>query len=310
MLIEKYHLPLWQLSLLLLIGTILLSQTSCKELVQDEFPEYSPVPTINSFIVADSIIKVNISLADKLDSLPLTTVEDAEIGLFVNSEFEEFLMPKGDGWYHSASIVKAGSVYNCKVNIVGYEELSCTDSIPLPASILKIEHILNAGKDEEGLSYPAVKVTFSNESHSKRYYQLIINLNNYDDVWRHGYLMDIVDPVLLSEGLPLIVFSNEKIEADSYTMTINYSTGSAGSRNGEPMRMHLYPFIIELRSISYDYYLYLRQLYLYEKGRFPEFGAGTSGVFPLHSNIENGHGIFAGYSKTLSEIINPEDDSQ
>ncbi|MEA1876655.1 MAG: DUF4249 family protein [Bacteroidota bacterium] len=309
MLTQKDHLPLWQLSLLLIIGSILLSQTSCKELVQDEFPEFSPVPTVNSFIIADSIIKLHIYLAEKLDSIQLSTVDDAEIGLFVNGEFEEFLNPKGDGWYHSASSVKAGSVYNCKVNIEGYEELSCTDSIPLPDSILSIEHILNAGKDEEGLSYPALKVSFSNVSNKSRYYQLIINLSKYD-TWRSAYLMDIVDPVLLSEGLPLIVFSNEKIETDSYTMTINYSTGSYGSTNREPTRMHLYPFVIELRSISYDYYLYLRQLYLYEKGRFPEFGAGTSGVFPLHSNIENGHGIFAGYSKTLSEIINPEDDSQ
>ncbi|MCD6345824.1 MAG: DUF4249 family protein [Bacteroidales bacterium] len=308
MLTQKDHPLLWQFMQLLIIGTTLLSQTSCRELVQDEFQDFTPVPTINSFIMADSIIKLNISLADKLDSFPLTTVENAEVDLFVDGEFEENLSSEGNGWYYSTSNAIAGSGYNCKVRIEGYDDISCTDSIPLPDSILNIEHILNAGKDEEGLSYPAVKVTFSNETNSNRYYQLIINIYKYE-IWRTAYMKDIVDPVLLSEGLPLMVFSNERIEGDSYTMTINYSTGSYGSTNHEPTRMHLYPFVIELRSISYDYYLYLRQLYLYEKGRFPEFGEGTSGVFPLHSNIENGHGIFAGYSKTLSEIIDPENDS-
>lgn len=297
-----------QLLQLLLVGTIFLSQTGCKELVQDEFPDFSPVPTVNSFLIADSIIKLNISLADKLDSLPLTTVENADVELHIDGEFEELLQSKGNGWYNSEAIAKAGSIYDCIVRIEGYDEVNCSETIPIADSILSIEHILNAGKDEEGLSYPALKVRFSNDPNNKRYFQLIIHIHVHD-YWRTGYMKDIVDPVLLSEGLPLLVFSNEKMEGDSYTMTINYSTGSAGSRNGEPMRMHLYPFIIELRSISYNYYHYLRQLYLYERGRYPEFGMGTSGVFPLHSNVENGQGIFAGYSTYFSELINPEDDS-
>lgn len=309
MLYRKDRPLLWQLILLLIIGTALLPQTSCKELVQDEFPDFSPIPTVNSFIIADSIIKLNISLADKLDSLPLSTVDNADVELFIDGEFEELLQSKGNGWYNSETKAKAGSVYDCKVRIEGYDEVNCSETIPIADSILSIEHILNAGKDEEGLSYPALKVHFSNDPNSKRYFQLIIHIH-YHDYWRTGYMKDIVDPVLLSEGLPLLVFSNEKMEGDSYTMTINYSTGSSGgSINGGPRQMRLYPFIIELRSISNNYYHYLRQLYLYEKGRYPEFGMGTSGVFPLHSNVENGHGIFAGYSTFLSDLINPEDGS-
>ncbi len=297
-----------QLLQLLLVGAIFLSQTGCKELVQDEFPDFSPIPTVNSFLIADSIIKLNISLADKLDSLPLTTVDNADVELLIDGEFEELLQPKGNGWYHSETKAKAGSVYDCKVRIEGYDEVNCSETIPIADSILSIEHILNAGKDEEGLSYPALKVRFSNDQNSLRFYQVVIHLYAYER-WRVAYMKDIVDPVLLSEGLPLLVFSNEKMEGDSYTMTINYSGGSYSSSNGGPRRMTLYPFKIELRSISSDYYHYLRQLYLYEMGRYPEFGMGTSGVFPLHSNVENGHGIFAGYSSFFSELINPEDGS-
>ncbi len=277
-------------------------------MVEDEFPDFSPIPTINSFIVADSIIKLNISLADKLDSLPLTTINDAEVELLIDGEYSELLKAQGDGWYNSETVARAGYGYDCRVRIDGFEELTCSETIPLPDSILSIEHILNAGKDEEGLSYPALKIRFSNEPSRSRYYQLVIHLYAHEH-WRTAYMTDIVDPVLLSEGLPLIVFSNKKMHDDSYTMTINYSTGSTQSTNYEPRQMILYPYMLELRSISSDYYNYQRQLYLYEMGRYPEFGIGTSGVFPLHSNVENGHGIFAGYSTYFSGLINPEEDS-
>lgn len=84
-----------QLMLLIFVGTILCSHHSCKELVQDEFPDFLQVPTVNSYIIADSIIKLNISLADKLDSLPLTTVDNADVELYIDGEFGESLTSKG-----------------------------------------------------------------------------------------------------------------------------------------------------------------------------------------------------------------------
>ncbi len=292
--------PAW---ILIIIPFITLS--SCRDLVQDEFPDITPVPTINSFLIPDSIFKVHVSLSDELDSVPLGLIDNAEVQLFKDGAFEEILTPEGKGWYSASQLVKYGSRYQCKVKIEGFEELSCSDSLPVPSDILNIEHIINAGKNEEGLSYPAVKVTFSNKPNEKRYYELIIRID-YHGWWHKADMFDITDPVLLSEGLPLSVFSNENIDGDNYTMLLNYSTGSSSSRDGGIHKMDLFPFAVELRSISYNYYLYLRQLYLYEIGRYPDFTDGYTGTFPLHSNITNGYGIFAGYSTTISDIINPE----
>jgi hypothetical protein len=63
---------------------------------------------------------------------------------------------------------------------------------------------------------------------------------------------------------------------------------------------------VELKTISYSYYQYLRQLYLYETGRYPDFSFGPMHTFPLYSNVTNGMGILAGYSLFRSEIITPE----
>lgn len=282
--------------------------TGCHKLVQDEFPDFAPVPTVNSYLVADSTIKVKISLAAKLDSLPLKNVDWADVQLFVDGSLKETLLSKGNGLYTSASIVKPGKTYRCQISIPGYEQVTCSDSIPLPNPILKLEFIQTAGIDEEGFTYPGIKFTFSNNPNEHCYYQAII-WNYTDQEWRSSPwaaagLKEIFDPVLLAEGLPMAVFGNNQIKGNEYTMQINYQSGIyyAEPNNQDPK---LYPFRLELRSISYHYYQYLKQEYLYDLGRYPEFLSGVGSVFPLHSNAQNGYGIFAGYSTVFSEIIQP-----
>jgi hypothetical protein len=292
----------------LLLSAVILVLGSCHKLVQDEFPNFTPVPTVNSYLVADNTIQVKISLAAKLDSLPLKNVDKADVKLFIDGTFIENLADKGNGLYASSSMAIPGKTYRCLITIPGYEMVTCSDSIPMPNPILKIEHILIAGIDEEGITYPGVKFSFSNNPQEHRYYQAII-WNYHEAEWRSSPwtaagLKEISDPVLLAEGLPMAVFSNDQIKGDTYTMQINYQSGyyDSGPNN---VNHKMYPFRLEFRSISYDYYQYLKQAYLYELGRYPEFLSGVGSVFPLHSNVQNGFGIFAGYSTFFSSIIQP-----
>jgi hypothetical protein len=63
--------------------------------------------------------------------------------------------------------------------------------------------------------------------------------------------------------------------------------------------------VIELRTVSKEYYQFTRQKYLYETGRFPQFGIGANIAFPLYSNVKDGFGIVAGYSSFVSDTIYP-----
>jgi len=288
---------------------IILLLNSCHELVQNEFPDFTEVLTVNSFLIADSTVKVKVSLAAKMDSLPLKNVDQAVVQLYIDGIFNDTLVSVGNGLYTSNKAVEPGKTYKCTVNLAGYDEVTCTDSIPQPNAILKIEHILSAGIDEEGFTYPAIRFTFTNNPTEHRYYQVIIWLYE-ESIWRSNpwvsaNLKEISDPVLLAEGLPMAVFSNDQIKGNSYTMQINYQSGIyyTDPNNQNPK---LFPFVLEFRSISYNYYQYLKQLYLYYQGRYPEFLSGVGSVYPLHSNVENGYGIFAGYSTSFSEIIHPE----
>jgi hypothetical protein len=277
---------------------------SCREIVTDEFPEFTSIPTVNSILVKDSTIKVQVSLAGKLDTNQLALIDNAEVLLYADGEYMETLTLSDKGMYSSSVVVEPLKTYRCDVNVPGYELVSGSDLIPVPVTISDIIHIDIAGKDEEGMNYPAIKFTFANNPSEKQYFEVAIRLISYR-YERVASLKTITDPVLLNEGLPLALFSNESIKGSSYTMTINYFTGSASSFNGGPMQTDLYPVTLEFRSVSRNYYKFVKQKYLYDLGRYPEFMAASTTAFPLYSNIVSGYGIFAGYSSVKSDTIYP-----
>jgi len=278
--------------------------TGCRELVRDEFPDLTPVPVMNSFLVADSLVRVHVSFTGKLDTVPLTVVDDAKVSLFVNDSATGELTPAGDGYYTSPVRVKSGNIYRIHAAVKGYPELMATDTIPFQVRLTKIEHIRAAGVDEEGYTFPSLRITFPVDPARIQYFQVSIKVKTYDDKWRAGYFKDFSDPILLAEGLPIAVFSTMKIKDRICTMNFDYTTGEFQGSGGT-LNMKLRPLIVEFRSISRNYYEYLRQLYLYETGRYPEFRFGPFRTFPLYSNVTNGMGIIAGYSLYQSEIINP-----
>lgn len=288
---------------LITIIVFLFTLSACRELVQDEFPDFMPVPTINSILVAGNTLKVHVSLAGKIEEKQLDYVQNAEVQLYVNELYIENLVHQEKGIYSSQTLVEPLNTYQCQLIIPGYDTITCSNTIPAPSELSGIVHINNAGKNEEGTTYPAIQFTFSNNSQKEQYYEAIIRLFT-SDYEQAGQIHTITDPLIQNEGLPLAIFSNELIVGTSYTMAINYTTGSDYYINGS-WHVDLYPLIVELRSVSYDYYQYLKKYYLYEIGRFPDIVGGVVTSFPLYSNIENAYGIFAGYSMVVSDTIYP-----
>lgn len=288
-----------------LITVILLMLGSCRELVTDEFPGFSPVPAVNSILIAGKPLKVHVSMAEKLDTSRLTLVSNADISLYIDGRYAENLIQDENGIYFSSSVVEPLKSYKLEVNVPGFRTITCEEIIPAPSPILNILHNNNAGKDEEGMIYPSLTLSFRTNPSQKQYFEIVIRTlqTSYE---RIATMKKIIDPVLLNEGLPLTIFSNEIIRDTVYSMTVNYFTGSAGFSGDEPFHTSLFPLIIELRSCSSDYYKFIKQKYLYEKGRFPEFLAASTNAFPLYSNIPDAYGIFAGYSVVVSDTLNPE----
>ncbi|MDO8898694.1 MAG: DUF4249 domain-containing protein [Bacteroidales bacterium] len=282
---------------------IMLFLSSCREKVYDDFPPFDKVPTVNSFLTRDSVIAVHVSMATKIEKGSIDGVDNAIVRVFSDNGVDMALLPEGDGWYKASLSVETGETYHCEVTVPGFSTVFSSPQIPSEPVFLNLQHIAIAGKDEEGTTYPAINFTFNNNPNEVAYYEVVIRLANSD---KSAELLNIVDPVLLEEGLPIALFSNATITGNNYTMVLNYTTGSAGSTgvDGE-WRTTLYPFVFELRKVSKSYYLHKRSLKLYETGRYPEFALGGNPVFNVYSNVENGYGIFAAYSSILSDTIYP-----
>jgi hypothetical protein len=274
----------------LLIG--LLVTTSCRKLVQSEFPYFLPKPVVNSILIADSLIKVHVSMASKLDSNELQGISNAQVFLYVNDSFKEQLTYADSGIYLSSVIAVPLSKYECKVIVPGYDTASASCTLPARARVFNPEYIAVVGKDQEGTSYPGIKLSFSNNPDYPQYYEIRIynpeSMNYSIEKWAEQN-----DPVLLNEGLPGTIFSNEKINDTAYRMKVNIYAYAD----------YFASCFVEMRSISFEYYQFTRQKYLYDQGRFPEFGLGSYQGYQLYSNVKNGYGIFAGYSAVHSDTI-------
>jgi hypothetical protein len=118
-------------------------------------------------------------------------------------------------------------------------------------------------------------------------------------------LINITDPVILSESLPITTFSNKLLKDTVYTMYLEYTTGSSGSSGG-PIQMHVYPLIVELRSITADYYHYLQSFYLYERSLYNNNIGEIYAPYPIYSNVPEGYGIVGAYSSFICDTVFPE----
>jgi hypothetical protein len=297
-----------KLLLIPVFATLLLA--GCYEKVDWDAPPFESKPVMNSILFPGKTVKVHVSLAVPFGANKSIIVEDAEVNLFVDGVFAETLVYHGEGYYQSELVAEIEKEYVCQVHVDKFPVVRGSTIIPKPVKILGFEHINIAGIDEEALTYPAVKITFENNPSVFTCHEVIINiLRTFSGVptWRRAAILDNIDPVLLNEGLPITLFSNEIIENDSYTMTVNYYT-SHYSRDRGPLITHLYPVQVELRTLSNSYYHYTRQLFLYEYNNDEPFFSGTVLTpFTLYSNIENGYGIFTSYSSVTSSIIYPEE---
>ena len=297
----------------LVVFVAILFTVSCKKIVQSEFPDIEQTPVVNSILMQDSVIKINVSLSGKLDSNDLTFIKNAVVKLYVDDVLAETINHSSDGMYISNIIAESGKKYSCVIEIQGYDELKCSCTIPKKTEILETSHENLAYIDEEGTIFPSITLKFKNNPDTLLYYEVIIKVLRYESHYDENYsiyeksayfnapLVGIEDPVIINEGLPIAVFSNEIIPGNEYTMTLNYSTmGTSWNLS------HLYPIIVELRSVSFDYYKYAQALYLYEEQLDNESIDGR--IFPLsiYSNVEGGYGIFTGYSTYATDTIFPE----
>jgi hypothetical protein len=282
---------------------------SCIKLISDEFPDFETVPALNAILVSGDSLTLHLSLAEKLDFIELTLVENASVQL-THGESESFQLNYQDnGIYTSNTIVEPGSPYHVSVLLKGYPEIIASDSVPTPCGISILSQTNTARLNEEGLFMPGIELEFLDDPQTNDYYEIII-YKRKENSFNPAPAFNEHNKILLNEGFEpytteSLVFSDELIEEEYVFMSliygVDYNTGMTGDIKHQNIREHT--VIVELRHISRAYYMFKKSLYFYENTRYADFIEGTATAYPIYSNVENGRGIVASYSSSIDSVF-------
>lgn len=276
--------------------------SSCYKATPIEVEDVESKIVINSLMVSGENPIVQISRTSTDFTSPVPVIDTAGVELYRNNNKIATLSNIGGGKYISDSVrYEAGGNYRLTVR-VNNKSYSVKQEIPRPREIYKIIYLNKAGKTKENITYPGVKLYISNDASKRLYFQLrIYNLREIDDTLRpyEVHYFEFNDTLFARQGLDIPIFTNEGISDDTIAVQLNLPSG-----NG-PYVFNQYPIIIELNTISEDYYKFLRSVFLYEQGRFPIFVNSPPPVFSTYSNIENGLGIVGGIATIRTDTIIP-----
>ena len=266
------------------LSLLLFNLYSCITVIETEFPEFENKPVINAMLISGNKIGLSVSLTGKIDSIPCKVITDASVELYVDNDFVTKLTYDSDtGYYISHVVAETEKEYKCKVLIAGYEPIECVMIQPATPRIINAKFIPFVGTDENGWRYSGTEITFANDLNKDLFFEVrLMSRPSWDDE-----IYYVTDEIILKEGLPLALFSNKHITDSIWTVRISFWDDSEG---------------LELRLVTEDYYKYKRSIYMF---KMADAGlSGASAYYPIHSNIPNAYGIFAGYTSSQREFDN------
>lgn len=300
---------------LLLSALVVLS--SCRKEIEIDFPEMEIKPVVNCLFSPNNHFNINISLSKNSIDTFTYNVENAEVTISGNDgTFFELQHHGGGNYLSDQAFPQAGIVYTLKVNIPDMEKVSATGSIPLNSSVVteieskaghKTEAVMGTGEkaripvqnlkvkilhnpqesDFMGLSIVRYALTYHRVNDS------IFVVENKSKFY-YGYL-NSDDPAILSEGLgnfytyQMLLFRDINFTEQPATVRFNVE-------KEKPSK-----FWLRFFNFSPEAFQYVKSWFIHEYTQDYDFWEVYEPQ-PLYSNIENGYGIFAGYSMQLYEV--------
>lgn len=282
---------------------------ACQSKVNYKFPDnYKQAIVMNSVLTPDEPISVTLSLTMDIANAydhdmygatlkEPTYIDDAFVVVFEDGQVLDTLSFE-DGVYISEKVPQIGSQYKIEASSAKYGDCSASTYIPALPEISDIHYRNKVSVDDEGEPISKLYMKITDNDPARNYYKIFMGVE-LDEESYHGYYnvyfsqTQNTDSVLMQSGS--LVF-------DGSCLLISDEYFSGGSYNLEAFCRHIRSNTeICIMSISESYYEYLRskamQDYDYSTDGFIS-AYNVLNVIPanIYSNIENGYGIFAGYS--------------
>ncbi len=299
---------------------------SCETVIDLDIP---PEPTrlvVNSLITPDSTVVVHVSKSKSvLDRAPFfTSVDDARVTLYEDEQEVAQLNNSGEGRYLADFQPSPGRQYAIRVTAEGLPSVEARSTIGTPVVIddvsvgkIRVEtgsSCINGDCQPTHSDEYQLGLRLSDPPNQVNYYEIVASavvqdsFPNYDNLGNFiGYdsarrstlvFLETDDPLVETPYSDLegggfygesLLLSDESFSGQSYT--VSFETSSFFGENIKELTL-------QLRALSEDQYQYLRTRQLQDYNANDPF----SEVVPVYTNVENGFGIFAGYSAESVEV--------
>jgi hypothetical protein len=250
--------------------------------------------TANSFCNPDSLWSVHLNLnRNILDEEPFREITNARVIIFDGDNATDTLINMGYGHFRSDNKrPEPGKNYALSVIAPGYSDVHSSTFIPFPSPITGVE-VYETNSNQNSM----LKVTLKEDGSEKNYYELFMDLENefynYETEQvvfsRHRLQLISEDPAIQNDNdaySNTVVFNDLLFNGKEAELTFRIP-GSGISRHGM--------ITITLRTLSEDGYNYLRTAHLQNETSGDPFAQPIN----VYNNIQNGFGIFAGYSASV-----------
>jgi hypothetical protein len=298
---------------IILILIIATSLFSCEKTVNIKIPDNGRKLTVNSFFSKDSNLVVSLSKSRYIldGTYNFESVEDADISFFENNNLVENLNEVNPGIYKSNFILQENNNYRIEVSSKDFPVVNCQSSIPGKTEIISLS--VNPSADEYGNQTVTFKLKFQDDLGSTNYYFIQVfrrvKYTYYDEdsgteITNENIEMvyiDSDDPNVFQEDWALtdgLLMSGELINGREYTLSFASSSGYYYEGQNESSNEDDTTYFIYFHSVSKDYYLYYKSLSKHRETKDEFFMEPVQ----VYNNIENGFGIFAGYSTVVDSV--------
>jgi len=307
---------MWKKLYVALLAAILLPSCYSDIEFDDLMPE--PAPVINAVANPDTVVMASISRTYRYDeSVDDLLIRDADVSLYVNDQFVQKMTGKEFDWdsgifypgsdaelrkhkwvYMSDYVPHAGDKVEIRA-ATRYGDASVTDVVPRQVPIESVDGKL-LDNIESWMRYAAeYTVWFTDPAGEKNYYLLTV-LAVENNWWADFSPMYVyyTDPLFVSQNKDILditsgdiwndwgcVFSDETIDGQHYGIRVKEVDNSMAML---PERRFC------LRSISEDYYKYLRSVFKSQQREDSDLGGlGLKEPVVIYSNVVGGTGIMA-----------------
>ncbi len=206
---------------------------------------------------------------------------------------------------------EAGSTYRIRVAAPGFTTVEGISRIPSQVRISEATYLPNVGQNEIG-PLAEIRLSFADPVNEANYYNIRLHNRGFDKQTQlatslsYGFsvISDLQDDFFgadpddfLGEDEPFevkedgITFSDAFFDGETKEVVLQLRGGAACGSTTQPNDRFVCQTVVELTSISEEFYRYHRTLQLQNETRENPFAERVA----IQSNLTNGLGVFAGY---------------